>query len=110
MTEAQFTSKICKGLEAMGAFVFAIVGGNMQRPGMPDRYVHHMRWQGFLEFKGEHGTVSQIQKYTINHLNKIVPGSAYIIRAPNIIEDISGDVVGHFDSANDLLLKLQEFT
>lgn len=108
MKEIRFTKNVCNDLRHHGAFVFAIVGGGMQTPGLPDRYVHHHLWCGFLEFKGDDTILRPLQVHTLKSLNEKRPGTAYVIRAPNRIESPTGDLLDTFVNALDLLKKCAE--
>lgn len=95
-SESESTRAFCEELKRMNAVVFAIVGHKMQEAGWPDRYIHHRRWRGFVEFKK--GTeVSAKQRVVIKRLNERHPGSALIVRWPGFIEDVDGNVLAEFD-------------
>ena len=68
-SEATLTRRLCKELEKRGAFVFAIVGGILQEPGWPDRYIAHKKWSGWVEFK-KNTKVSEKQAWIISELRK----------------------------------------
>ena len=68
-SESELTRALCKDLERMNALVFSVVGNRMQRPGLPDRYVAHRRWQGWLEFKASRGKLTEAQRITLRELN-----------------------------------------
>ena len=50
MKERDFARKIKNGLESVGCFCFNVHGHRMQRGGVPDIYVAHNRWTGWIEF------------------------------------------------------------
>jgi len=79
MNEAGFTRKVCARLRARGALVFAVVGGPMQAPGWPDRYVAHPAWQGWLEFKTARGRLAPAQKIVLRALSER-GAKAYVMR------------------------------
>jgi hypothetical protein len=62
-----------------GAFVFAIVSGRMQQPGLPDRCVMHKGDIFFLEFKLDNGKVDRLQAHVHAVINKHVPKTAFVI-------------------------------
>lgn len=107
--ECEHTRKLVKELKCINALVFAVVGGNMQAPGWPDRYVHHKHWQGWLEMKDK-AAVSSLQAQRIKELNARAPGSAFVIRFPNLIEDENGNELGTFSSAWELIETLKELS
>lgn len=51
MKENQFQSQIKAMLQSVGAYVFNIHGHAMQESGVPDIWVAHSKWTGFLELK-----------------------------------------------------------
>ena len=105
MKESEWTRKICKGLEECGALIFAIVGGEMQAPGWPDRAVichGHTFW---LEFKGEKTRVRPLQKI-IHRRIADRGGKIFIVRYPGVIENHNEDYVSEFSSPRDLFLQL----
>jgi hypothetical protein len=100
--ECKETRKICKALKAKGALVFAVVGGPMQEPGWPDRYVAHWKWSGWLEFKTPTGRLTPLQKQRLDALRtRGVP--AFVVRLPNRIEQPDGTLVATFDDLLETL-------
>ncbi len=79
-TESAQTRALCHGLRECGALVKSHVGNRMQGSGWPDRWICHPMWQGHLEFKGEHGKLSTIQRRMIDEINIRQPGSAFVAR------------------------------
>ena len=51
MNECAFTRWFCSCLKAVNTEVVAMVGSMRQKAGLPDRYVCHTRFRGWLEFK-----------------------------------------------------------
>lgn len=97
MTESEWTRKMCKQMETMGAFVTALVGGRMQQSGLPDRLVI---WKGvtiFIEFKSERGKLSALQS-AIHRQMISRGGHVYVARMPGIVEG-----VGEFKTGQELL-------
>lgn len=76
--ESSKTRELCKALYKIGAHVTAIVGSMRQRSGLPDRYVNHILWHGWLEFKLEGGKVSATQELFVKECCKRQYGSAFI--------------------------------
>jgi hypothetical protein len=101
MGEIAWTRRICNEMKACNALVFACVGGPMQEPGWPDRYVHHTYWSGWLEFKGVRTTVKLKQKIILRKLGRC----GYVARQPNRIETADGKLVALFDGTGLGLLK-----
>lgn len=108
MKESEWTRKICKELEQHNALVFAIVGGPMQTVALPDRYVHHAYWCGWLEFKGAQTRLTPLQKKRIDELNRRRGGSAFVVRYPGLIESTDGIQLGVFHNTTQLLEALEE--
>ncbi len=67
--ESNFTKEVCHILKSQGAMIVSLVGGRLQRPGLPDRYVTHPQWQGFLEFKVGRNRCTVLQKQVLRELN-----------------------------------------
>lgn len=85
--ESPWTARVCKHFEKFNAMTFAVVGGEKQKSGWPDRYVHHSYWSGWLEFKGETTTITALQIKIIVELNRRQPGCAFILRKCNESEN-----------------------
>ena len=51
MNECALTNELCAKLTAMGAQVYPLIGSTLAPVGWPDRYISHVRWRGFCEFK-----------------------------------------------------------
>ena len=107
MRESPWTAKVCAGLSEHGAQVIAIVGHEFQERGIPDRWVHHPYWTGWLEFKGKLTRVEPHQARMIRRMNAIRPNTALIVRQPNRVEDERGTLIFEWDSPLDLLRKLR---
>lgn len=111
MTESKWTRKICCEMEECNAIVTAMVASMMQQPGIPDRHVCHAHWGGWLEFKGERTRLTDVQKIFVREQNRRRPGTAFVVRAPDRIEDHEGVLVSYFDgTGHDLVLKLGELS
>ncbi len=105
MTESIWTRKICDDLKDLNTLVIPIVGGVRQPTGLPDRYISHTLWTGWLEFKGPLTKLQPKQAHYIEEFNKRKPGSAFVCREPIRIEDTHGNVVRYFDGTGCGLLK-----
>jgi len=62
MKENKFQTQVKKQLENQGAFVINLHGHMMQRSGLPDLFILHMKWDGFLELKVEENKASILQR------------------------------------------------
>lgn len=92
----------------MGAMVFAVVAHRLQESGWPDRYVSHVRWRGWLEFKGPETPVAVKQRIVLRGL-RARGDAAWVVRLPNRVEDEDGALLGEFDgTAAGLLQWLEE--
>lgn len=66
--ECELTRWLCAELERANAVTIALVGHEMQRAGLPDRYVCHSSWRGWVEFKRNDGAVSAAQRVVLQRL------------------------------------------
>ena len=63
MTESQFTKYFCDRLKKVNALVLVLSGGNnLQQSGLPDRYVCHTRFRGWIEFKKDQYALQEHQR------------------------------------------------
>ena len=67
-SECELTRWLCTELEHVGATTIALVGHEMQRAGLPDRYVCHRSWRGWVEFKRNDGSVKTGQRVMLQRL------------------------------------------
>lgn len=79
MSESAATRVFCKLLESHNSLTCAIVGSLRQKRGLPDRFISHRRWQGWVEFKAFNGVVDPLQERFIREFNKRKVGSAFIV-------------------------------
>ena len=108
MSESEETRGMCRALEALGAMTYPLVAGRYTPSGWPDRYLHHRRWHGFIEFKSPSREVEPLQRRMLRELNARCPGSAFVVRLPYTVEDASGKVLSTFDgTAAGLLATLE---
>ena len=78
-TEHDFTRWIGEILKKVNAKVYPIVGHERQPPGLPDRYIVHRRWSGWLEMKRGQGGVRTDQRVVMkDFLTRGV--TAFIVR------------------------------
>lgn len=91
--ESSFQTTLMKRLHKEGAMVFNMCGSGFQISGIPDLYVAHMRWTGWLELKVK-SKLSDPQKRVISELvHRRVP--AFVVRKFHQIvacEWVDGDV------------------
>ena len=120
--EAKFVDRICHELEDHGAFIVPYhIAPNMvngryvaaNKAGVPDRYIHHSLWSGWLEFKSPKGKLQGNQREVLEQMNSIIQSSAFVIRegankVNHYIENEYGHVVGMFKDGLDLLTKLEK--
>jgi hypothetical protein len=106
-SETKFKKEVITGLRTHNAIVVCIEGGNVrQRVGLPDTFVAHRLWHGWLEFKSERGKLKEHQRIFLKQMNERgVP--AFVLRAPNIVESFDGVVMFTFDGTGDLLCQLK---
>lgn len=116
MKEAEFTSITCRAFEKLNAVIIPIVQGKESKPGVPDRFIAHTYWQGFIEFKGHATKIRPIQSIVLRELKKRGV-NAFVVRAgmdeqailPSI-EDENGVWIADFENTKDLLNKLVELS
>ncbi len=68
--EGAFTRWFCKELEKVNAATVAFVGSSMQKASIPDRYVCHRYFRGWLEFKKDRGKVKPAQQVFMNRFTE----------------------------------------
>lgn len=97
MKESKFTAWFMSEMEKVNCFHFALVASEMQKPGLPDRYVAGKGLPGcWLEFKAARGALREDQKQVLRKFdehgvpNLVVREIAGFIR----FEDRLGDVHG----------------
>lgn len=92
MKESRFQKKVIGILTKQAAFIINMHGHLMQRPGIPDLFVVHRDWTGFLELKVGPGRFkknrpSDIQKSVAKKINaRRVP--CYVLRCVDIDTEI----------------------
>lgn len=68
--ESEFTRWFCDRLRAVNAEVVAFVGSTMQKSGVPDRYVCHTKFRGWLEMKRNNKRLRTNQRILMTRLNE----------------------------------------
>lgn len=108
MNETQWTKQVCIGLERKNAFIIPYVGNRRQKRGVPDRWITHRLWTGWLEFKGARTKIEPLQLNVMQSIWVRRPGTVFILRYPGIIlEPFGTEQVETFEDAFDLLGKLK---
>lgn len=97
MKESNFQSLLVKSLRESGAIVFNIHGHAMQMAGIPDLYVAHNLWEGWLELKTGNNPATKLQQHTLKKLYDCGV-NAYVLVANKprmIIKLHEGSIVGY---------------
>jgi spore maturation protein CgeB len=102
--ENKFSRDLVKGLRNMNALVYPITGSKYQVKGVPDLYVCHSKYIGWLELKVKEHKCESDQKYHIRELRKR-GANAFVVRPPNRVEDEHGELLAMYvdNSIPDLL-------
>lgn len=79
MSESTISQKLCDALRKMGSVVFKIHGHAMQQPGIPDFYLAHPLWQGWIETKGATTKLTPLQATFLRKL-QVNGANAYVLR------------------------------
>ncbi len=99
------TKQFCVELENCGAFVIPYVASKYNRPGVPDRFVTHRLWHGWVEFKDIETKITNLQDWTIKQL-RYRGCNAVILRFPNTIKigscikEFDGTAMGFLEAMN----------
>ena len=93
MAEKHVIKALKRELEPAGALVVKIHGGPYQKAGLPDLYVAHRSWTGWLEAKHE-SSKSDLQRAVMKQL-RVRGVEAYFIRP----DDSGGWLVEEHDDA-----------
>ena len=95
MRESEFQRKVIRYWTGIAGKVYNIHGHGYQEQGIPDLYICHQEWTGWLELKAEHTAVSAIQRYQIKELCKRKVPAWFVRWTP--------EKIIHFTSANEIL-------
>lgn len=68
MKESVFANKIIHALEGVGCWCFNVHGHRFQKLGVPDCYVAHCKWTGWIELKTGSAKPSALQVMNIKDL------------------------------------------
>ena len=88
------TKAFCLELENCGAFIVPYVASKYNRSGVPDRFITHRLWNGWVEFKDKNTRLTDLQRWTLKQL-RYRGCNAVVMRFPNTIE--LGDCMKEFD-------------
>jgi len=98
--EAKFTKWFCRCIEKNNGMTHAIVGNAMSRGGWPDRYIAHIKWSGFIEFKAGDNRLSEIQQKILKGLKaRGVNVFVVVFRNKDFFEfrHVNGKILASFD-------------
>ena len=82
MNEHGYTKALIKRLRDEGAVVFKIRGGNGQRVGIPDLYVAHHHYHGWIEVKYKSRKTTPAQQQVMREL-AATGTPALVVRGPD---------------------------
>ena len=103
MSESEISQKLCNSLRQLGAVVFKIHGHAMQQPGIPDFYLSHPLWQGWIETKGPMTKLTPLQVTFLRKLRK-TGSNVCVLRFLDSrrwrIEDEDFGIAKYFESKN----------
>lgn len=107
MTESTYVRRLKRDLEREGAFVLKIRPGNGQRAGVPDLYVAHADFHGWIEAKWVNGRVTEVQRSVIEMIRaRGVP--VVVLRGPgDEVEDADGNQLAVLDRDYPILPQLE---
>lgn len=108
MTESQYTQRFTRLLTDRGAMVIPMVAGMRSRPGLPDRYISHWRFRGWIECKHGKNKLSPIQKVTMREMIKrgeSISVLRYIDAACWRLEELDGELL-YIGPPNDVITYL----
>ena len=102
MNETAASAKVCRELEELGALTLSITPDQRGGTSWPDKYVAHVKWSGFLEFKIGTRQTTRFQKHMIAELKRRgvnvwvvrVVSDGFVIENENGVEIVSAVDVG----------------
>lgn len=98
MKETNFQKILVASFRSCGAIVFNLHGHSMQVAGIPDLYVAHTIWSGWLELKTGTNPLSKLQERTMRGLESTKGINAFVLteRKPKIlVKNSYGDILSH---------------
>ena len=103
MLERTFQHYVKDGLTAVGAWVFNVHGHVMQKRGVPDLYIAHPLWTGWIELKYESRELQTIQRA---HLNSLL-----MLTVPAFVLRLQGGILSaeHDDGMGAETMYLEDF-
>ena len=102
-SESAFTRWFCRCIEKVNGKTVALVGSNMQKAGIPDRFISHKSLPGgmWLEFKKDDGRVSDAQRLFLReHSERGTTALVIRWRASGhlTVESYAGVTLGYLDT------------
>lgn len=108
MSESAFRTKVCRYLRANGVLIIPFVAHQYSMPGVPDTFMAHPSWHGFIEFKGVGTKLEPLQKKIAQRLK--MRGVNYcILREGFILEDEEGITLHKGFSVQDIIPILRDY-
>ena len=110
ITESPWCRRISTELRQKNAKVIAIVAHQMQEPGIADRYVAHLLFAGWLEFKGPKTHVKLVQRIFLREMCErgvpacLVQANEATLGSAGKILRWDGEWLGTFDGTGENLL------
>lgn len=97
MKESNFQRILVKSLRECGAVVFNVHGHAYQIAGIPDLYVAHPIWNGWLELKTGNNPLTKLQTKTLKNLEAAkVRVFTLVEKKPRIlVKDSDGTILSH---------------
>lgn len=109
--ECKKTHDATRAMEEQGAYIFVIAGGSRyQTVGMPDRYITHPLFSGWVEFKDD-GTPLRTDQSLVNGRLNSYHCNCYIVRFHVngfTVENRKGKVLATGTFNDEMLTKLGE--
>lgn len=102
LNESAKTRKLCRRWTELGAYCIAIVGGQFQERGLPDRYIVYKGYSFWIEFKVGKNQLTTLQRIRLREL-KQRGVFACVVRDCRQIEDEGNIFLADND---DVLLRL----
>jgi hypothetical protein len=78
-SESEWSRKFTTALRGAGAQVLAVVGGDRQTAGWPDRFISHPLFMGWVEIKRGYNGLDTRQQLIIETLNRNAACSAFVL-------------------------------
>ena len=109
--ESAYTRWFCERVEKMGSKVVAFVGNSYQKSGIPDRYISHPIFRGWIEFKRHNVQCKTNQRIFIKDALR-VGDTALVVRLlkdyHTTVEDTHQTVYAYLDLKPVILMSKTE--